>query len=372
MNKGDDFVKNIIYALSFSLCFFLMFPPSTLAQSDAELLEFLEFLEAQDDNLNLFGTSSLIENITTAQNPRNLSHSPSTIKPGDRVTVSLVDYGRSASALQTDWYVNGRLHTSGIGIREISLTAGRPGVATTVYVDVFSLSGIPERTAPITIGAAHVDLLWEAVDAKAPPFYKGKALPSWDTIIKLHAVPEMYGSGGVSVPPSTFVYTWEKNSRLNDLNNQSGYGKDSAFALVDFTRKRHHFRASVSNTSHGISSGGSVTVGLRDPEVFLYEKHPLGGVIFERALTQEVTQPAAGGSLLLVAYPFGLDSRNKNNVSYEWKMNGRTINNTAGMMRGEIPLISSGTAGSTNIYVNIKNDQKSLQVAETALRVLVE
>jgi hypothetical protein len=225
-----------------------------------------------------FGTSfggSSIEEMTSNVNPLSLTYSPINIKPGDRVTIRIQDYGKPTDSSLIQWYVNGALFSSGVGVKSIAFNAGPAGTVSTVYAEVVRSSGSVEKTAPVVLGASHIDILWEAIDAKTPPFYKGKALPSWDTIIKAHAVPQIFSADGRQTPASTFVYTWKKNQRATDLSLQSGYGKDNVYVLADFGRKQHLVGVDISHTGLGLNSYGSVSIKLHDPETLVYEKHPL-------------------------------------------------------------------------------------------------
>lgn len=371
--KRSDIIKYMKRVPELLLCVLLLLVPLTArAQSYFEdfpgATELLEGLLSGDEGL----TSTLLEDVISTQNPRALVYSPENPEPGERVTVSIQDYGRPSISSNISWFVDGELFSSGVGATSISFPVKEVGLTTEVYAQIVSSLGTIETTAPIVIGASYVDMLWEAIDADVPPFYKGKALPSWDTIVRLYAVPEIYNASGQQIPASTLVYTWDKNGRPNDLNPQSGYGKSSVFALADFARKQHLFGVSLLHSNTGITSRNRVAIKLQDPEILFYEKHPLGGIIFERALPETIERPATGGGTRVVAYPFGLDNRNKDNISFIWRLNNRIINNTNEMKRGEIPLVSNGSKGVSNVSVEIKSGTKALQSAEKTLRVNIE
>jgi|GEM_PF-704678 len=370
-------IKNVQTLQLLSLIFVLLLcgtPAQTQAQSFLDEMPSAAELLEQYSNFGAEGGSGAfsIEELVSSQNPLGLTYSPASIKPGDRVTISIQDYGNPTDSLFINWYVDGVLFSSGIGIKSIAFNAGPVGTVSTVYAEVTKKSGSVERTAPVVIGPSYIDILWEAVDAQVPPFYKGKALPSWDTIIKTFAIPEVYSAENQQTPRSSFVYTWEKNGRATDLSLQSGYGKDSVYALADFARKQHRIGVEISHSSLGLTSSGSVSIKLHDPETLLYEKHPLQGIIFERTLPLQVSQPRSSGSLRVVAYPFGMDARNRRDVVFSWKLNGRTLNNTGTMRNGEIPLVSSEQGGISSIQVEVTNETKPLQSTKGSLNIKVE
>ncbi|MEX0933173.1 MAG: hypothetical protein WDZ74_00325 [Candidatus Paceibacterota bacterium] len=356
-----------------TLTFFLIGVPTVAtAQSSFEDFPGAEELLEQYSNFGDRFSPSSIEDMVTNVNPLTLTYSPVNTKPGDRVTIRIQDFGKPTDSLFINWYIDGVLFSSGLGINSIAFNVGPAGVVSTVYAEITKNTGSVERTTPVIVGASHMDILWEAVDAQVPPFYKGKALPSWDTIIKTYAIPEVYSAENQQIPRSTFVYTWSKNQSPIDLNPQSGYGKDNVYVLADFARKRHTVGVDIFHANSGVSSFSSVAVKLHDAETLLYEKHPLEGVIFERALPPLVSQARSSGSLRVVAYPFGMDARNRGDVEFSWKLNGRTLSNTGTMRNGEIPLVSSEQGGISTIVVEARNREKPLQSSTGSLRINVE
>lgn len=372
-NNVHDMITYMSTRFLAILTFFLIGVPTVAtAQSNFEDFPGAEELLEQYSNFGDRFSPSAIEDMVTNANPLTLTYSPANIKPGDRVTIRIQDYGKPVDFSLINWYVDGVLFSSGVGIKSIAFNVGESGTVSTVYAEVATSLGSIERTAPVVLGSSYIDILWEAIDAKTHPFYKGKALPSWDTIIKAYAVPQAYNTTGQQTPSSAFVYTWKKNQRATDLSPQSGYGKDSVYVLADFARKQHAVGVDISHAGSGLTSFNSVSVKLHDPETLLYEKHPLQGVIFERVLPQQVSQPRSSGSLRVVAYPFGMDARNRGDVIFNWKLNGRALNNTNAMRTGEIPLASSERSGISTILVEAKNEAKPLQSTKGSLRINVE
>lgn len=312
-----------------------------------------------------------IEQMIREQNPLTLSYSPRNPGPGETVTVRIEWAGRHAPASLVHWYVNGELFSSGRGAQSISFTVGEVGEVSTIYAEVVPNVGTPDRTLPLVIGASYVDMLWEAFGTDTPPFYKGKALPSWDSIVRVHVIPRVYSAAGTRIDPGTFIYTWEKNARRADLHNQSGYGRDSVFVLADFARRTHRVTVFLQNEAVGTQVIESIEIRLHDPEILLYEKHPLGGVIFERALSSEIAHPADGSVLRIVAYPFGMSPRNRESILFTWSVNGRRLDNTAAMNRGEIFLTPEGV-GTSRLEVSVSNDEEPLQSDEKTIRVTIQ
>lgn len=354
--------------------FLLNVPTEAHAQSGSEDFSIVEeMLKQYTDLTGEDGVSTtLLDDLMANRNPPTLQYSPTNPGPGERVTVSLQRLGTSYNSSLVNWYVDDVLFSSGVGVTKISFSVGNIGSASRVYAELVDSTGMIARSAVVSIGATHVDILWEAMDAKTHPFYKGKALPSWDTIIKSYAIPEIYTNVGQRIPPETFEYTWKKNQSPLDLNEQSGYGKEAVFVLADFTRKQHRVGVELLHADSGTNSSKSTSVKLHDPQILLYEKHPLQGVIFERILPTQVSQPRSNGSLSIATYPFGMDARNRGDVAFTWKLNGRTLSNTGTMHSGEIPLVSSERGGISSIVVEARNEKKPLQTTGGSLRINVQ
>lgn len=349
-------------------------PIQAAAQSVFEDFPGAEELLQQFTNLNGEDglSTTLLEELVTNRNPPTLKYSPANPGPNERVTITVQSYGASHDSSLINWYVDGALFSSGMGATTIGFSTRNIGSVSEVYAEIVDSSGRIVRTPITPIGPSHIDILWEAVDASTHPFYKGKALPSWDTIIKTYAVPEMYAGTGIKMAPSTLEYTWKKNQSALDLNEQSGYGKSAVYVLADFSRKQHRVGVELLHAATGTTSEKSVSIKLHDPEVLLYEKHPLQGVVFERALPAQVSQARSSGSLRVMTYPFGMDARNRGDIMFSWKLNGRPLNNTSVMRTGEIPLVSSEQAGVSTVLVETRNETKPLQSTKGSLRINVE
>ncbi len=71
-------------------------------------------------------------------------------------------------------------------------------------------------------------LLWQADDSYVPPFYKGKAMPSAESSIKVVALPEIR-NGSTIVSVQNMTYSWQKD--YNKDVNDSGYGNRNVLSI---------------------------------------------------------------------------------------------------------------------------------------------
>ena len=109
----------------------------------------------------------------------------------------------------------------------------------------------------MTIRPAEMALLWEATDSYVPPFYKGKALPTADTFIKVVAMPEIKTANGI-VKHSNLVYSWEKD--FTNVQSSSGYGKQSFVYKNDYLDNSNNVGVIASSTDQKYTSQGRINV----------------------------------------------------------------------------------------------------------------
>lgn len=290
-------------------------------------------------------------------------------EPHQEIKASFAGYGINLNEAMVSWFVDGRLVRSGYGLSSIKTVLGSTGEAT-----IISATVEPIETASFTrsriIVPNTIDLLWEAVDAYVPPFYKGKALPSYDSIVKLTAITNIFDASRNKVKQEDLVYSWSLNGRKRDLSAYSGYGKNTAYALGSFLNKGYLAGVEISNSARGVDVRKSTLFILNDPEIIFYRKEPLGGVKFENALGAQVSIERED-PVRLVAFPYSFDLRNGfDDLNMSWKLNNNTIKSTGSMLWGEIPLTSQ-VKGISRLGIEISTS-KILQKAKRQIEISVE
>lgn len=127
---------------------------------------------------------------------------PTDPKPGETVTLTAKSYGSDINQSVVSWSYNGKVIASGTGRTSVSVVTPASGAVGTVTVTVNS-PGLQQGGATLTLRPGSLDLLWEAVDAYTPPFYKGKALLPVGGAVKLTAIP-------APSAPRNLSYNWSK------------------------------------------------------------------------------------------------------------------------------------------------------------------
>ncbi len=71
--------------------------------------------------------------------------------------------------------------------------------------------------------------------------------------------------------------------------------------------------------------GASLTIPATDPEIGMYVKDPLRGVLYDQALPSSVSLAGQEVTLRAVPYYFANESISNGSVSYVWALNGNTV-----------------------------------------------
>jgi len=293
------------------------------------------------------------EEATKAQalSSASLDFTPRIPNPSEEFTVQVRDFSININSAQIVWYVNGSELERGIGLTQITTTAGETGERTTIRAVITPVSGeVREATGSIT--TAGVDLLWNA-NTFTPPFYKGKALYSPQATITIAAIPQ-FPNGNTNL-----VYTWRQNNRI--LGSESGFGKNSITLTGSILNEPISVSVEVSNQDQTIQATDSIAINPQGIDVILYEESPLYGTVYERALSGGYNLSSPEITVRAVPYNISLG-----NITYGWTVNNTETNQTGSTitLRNE-----QGIAGSSRIGVLVENVQKLLQ--QTSKEIII-
>ncbi|MFA6095968.1 MAG: hypothetical protein WC767_03980, partial [Candidatus Paceibacterota bacterium] len=263
------------------------------------------------------------------------------------------------------WTVNGKEVKSGIGEKEITVVAGRLGSVIRVDAKV-SKPGQAAVTETVIIRPATVDLIWES-DSYVPPFYKGKALASYNGSFRVTAIPEFVNESGVKIPAKELVYTWKKDGEVQGAD--SGYGKNSFISSkTSYLKQNVEIAVEVSAPRDNIVGGANTTITPVAPKVAFYEESPLYGTLFDKAIGPNFYLMNEELSLVAEPYFFSVGDRESPALSYIWKVNGVSVpefsDEAAITLRRE-----NGEAGLSRIGLVVQNRQKVLQGAKGNISV---
>src|SRR5262249_48045983 len=152
------------------------------------------------------------------------------------------------------------------------------GQKTTIAVAADTGEGLA-LSASAVIVPVQIDLYLSS-DSYTPPFYRGRALPTSGTNVRAEAIPHLATAGGAEVPSSDIIVTWRKDGQV--IADVSGKGRTSALFPLNFGIGTISVEAQVLDGS--LSGEASQRVPQADPQLVLYEDHPLYGLTYFAAL----------------------------------------------------------------------------------------
>ena len=210
-------------------------------------------------------------------------------------------------------------------------------------------------TNPATVG-----IVWEA-ETYTPPFYKGKALFTNESTIKLVALPNFPG-----YKAGDLIYTWKKNTTV--LEDQSGLGKNVAEITASVIRTPFDIVLDVSSPDNKYSAETIVSLQPQFPQILLYEDYPALGTWFENALGSQQTINADEMNISAMPYFFSTASRYDTNLNTTWTVNGNPVANTQNQPYITVKGAGSGESNAL-LGVQMNEGDKFLQLAQQSLNI---
>ncbi|OIO32096.1 MAG: hypothetical protein COZ49_02755 [Candidatus Yonathbacteria bacterium CG_4_10_14_3_um_filter_47_65] len=240
---------------------------------------------------------------------------PKNYQANQNITVSLKSYLADIDRAYISWYVDEKNVTSGIGKTKINIKTKDAGTRTTIRVVVDPIEkDIDSIEKTIILYPTDFDVLWEA-DSYTPPFYKGKALYTAHSKIKLVAMPNFPNNLA-----DNLFYEWEKN--INRLRSESGYGR-SVVNLDKIAENYGNMRidVAVSTLDKSIASYRIFNIPSAQQAIIFYEDDPIEGVMYNRAVGK--TFDTAKKEFTIVAEPYYFSQTDKKNGSldFSWQVN---------------------------------------------------
>jgi len=280
----------------------------------------------------------------------SLSITPEHPAPGDTAHITAHSTLLDLDAGTITWYMNGAKYASGRGLSEADILVGPLGSEMRIEV-VLTEAGFERAAAEALIRPTEIDLLWES-DSYAPPLFRGRALPSEGTTLRLEAMPHFVRANRSFVPASDIYFTWRRNDYV--VKSVSGRGKSRA--LLESPSLFGTDTISVeARTSDGAFSGeASIRVPSTEPILTLYENHPIFGIMYHRAFGAQNLLPEVETSFVAVPYFANATRAGDSGLIYEWRVNGNRIVNDVSHPN-EITIDARGSTGIARIELALSH-----------------
>lgn len=302
---------------------------------------------------------ALLADLSEAQNnylPQNeafmVEFSPENPGPNASVTAQAISYTFDINRANIAWFLNGKKAGAG---KMFSFRTGAIGSKTTVEALVTTYEG-QKLNKSFSFQAAEVDLLWETA-TYVPYFYRGKALPSNRSVVKVTAFPF-----GLKLADSKLIYEWT----LNDTKqtDQSGPAKKS-FSFTSSRSGDDIVEINVSTPDGTITGTNRVEIVASQPKISFYEENALEGPLYQKELGDnlDINKP----EFIVRAEPYFFSLKNLAGAAYEWMINDKIISTPQkpNLIRLTIP---EGAKGYSTIKLSVQNQTNIFETAKKFLQ----
>src|SRR3989344_1802002 len=293
----------------------------------------------------------------------SVSVAPPNPAPYENVTVTLSSYAANLGTVNISWLVNGKSALSGIGKSSFQVTAGAAGSEIRIIAKIFLPDGEIDKN--IIIRPAELVLLFEATDSYRPPFYKGRALPTEGSEIKVVAMPEIK-IGSSLASPKTLSYEWKKN--YENSPGDSGYGRNFLIHSNDYLDASSNISVVASTLDGKYSSGGNINIGSWEPQIAFYKKDSELGTLWERAMPNPYR---ISGEEIVVAAPYFISPRDirRPELVFRWFINNLMLPPKI-IERNTIPLrVERGASGTSKLRLAIENTDKIFESTSREINI---
>lgn len=204
----------------------------------------------------------------------------------------------------------------------------------------------------------NIDLLIDS-DSYTPPFYRGRALPSAGTQLRVQARTYFRRSDGSLVPPSSIVYTWRQNGEV--VGSVSGLGKQTAILPSPTLYGTDTISVSAISSDRAFSGTALVRLSSVQPVLNLYQDHPLFGILYHQAMGAHTSIPDSEMTFAAVLYFAQSNGPSDPRLQYKWRVDDLAVP-TSSAQASEITInadkssgvaaIALSVAHSTNYFMN--------------------
>lgn len=287
---------------------------------------------------------------------------PANPAPGERVVITLRSFGFNLDSSYINWYLNDQLQSSYTNKKQFPFFVGKAGTRSQVKIIIKNNQSQLSKT--LVFEPAEVALIWQA-GTNVPNFYRGKALPSPGSLVKILAIPNVISPTGKKALPENLSYRWYVNGNL--ISSSSGIGQNTFLTSADKNFTEKIINVLVSDTASGLVAENSLRIKPSAPKVIFYESKPLEGIDLSRALESSFTLASEEITIKAQPYFFGLNQLNPS--SFNWLLNNQKFTPPG----NDISLITfrrkPETEGLSSVNLTITNNQNPTQKASNSLLI---
>lgn len=286
--------------------------------------------------------------------------------PYQQVSIRLLSDLVDTNRYPITWTVDGTVVASGIGTRSITITTKEYGQTVSVTMSIRLVDSTVSKQVFIT--PQDTTILWEAVNSYVPPFYQGKKLPSFESLVRVTAIPNFL-SEKTSTATKNAVYNWSRADRV--VPDGSGYGKDSLLIQHNRVRRQEVIEVTTSDVGATGKANAKTTISFFDPQILFYERDMDTGII--SPLTKNSFYLAKKSTTIhAVPYFFSTNNNNLNSLKFAWTMNGNPISLSDQRKQNSLTVQNPDAAGKSTLGLSVENTSKLFQSSQKSLDVFFQ
>ncbi|MSR70614.1 hypothetical protein EXS62_01080 [Candidatus Kaiserbacteria bacterium] len=288
---------------------------------------------------------------------------PETPGPNALVVIEAQGVGPFLGNANIRWTQDGKTVLEGVGERKFSFTTGALGSSSRIRINITSATA-GSFSKELVFTPSLVNLVWEA-DTTTPPFYRGKALYSAGSPLKVVAFPSVF-SGGSQISPSSLSYQWSRNSEL--LPAQSGLGRSTLTLDGDQLQTQESVVVDI-NYGNARVARGELVVPAVEPRIMLYSRDALHGTRWEAALPARIQLNVPELTVQAEPFYFSMTSKKNNQLAFVWTLNGEDASGPDSS-KGILTLRQSGGGvGSASLGVSLQNNDTNAFIQQAAAAI---
>jgi hypothetical protein len=286
--------------------------------------------------------------------------------PNEQVTIQARGIGGFLGDANITWQQDSKTVLSGAGESSFSFTTKGVGVPTRVHVAIDSPTQ-GSFTQDFTFSPGVIHLLWEA-NTSVPPLYRGKALYSPGSQIKVFALPQIVANGSF-VLAGSLSFQWSVGG--NPVTAQSGLGRSILTYSGNQLNQGENIAVDVMLGSSKVGHA-ELVIPAANPQLLMYVKDPLRGTLFDQALPSNISLSGQEITLFAQPYYFANESLANKSLAYAWTLDSQATDGPDAQ-NGLLTLRQSGSgAGQSNLRVELQNNStyQFLQAAAAKVTIL--
>ena len=280
--------------------------------------------------------------------------------PGENVEVRVVTFAFDKQQATYRWSVNGaeQASASGRGAYRLALPAGKEGETATVQVSVATPGGDTHQKS-IAIQTVSAPLYWWT-QTSVPYWYRGKALPSLGSEVRVIALPN-------TPNVNQLTYRWQFNGGAIPLS--SGIGK-RVFSFRLAFDVSEEVSVTINDAIGAFAKTATVSINPVRPRVGIYEVRPLRGVISEAEVNAFSAPSGEHYDFLAAAFFFPPAERGQV-LRYRWTVDGNELPGAASTPWLITLESRAGTEADSRIGVEVNDARRQPAEAAASFRAVL-